>query len=74
MVLTGQTIDISLLFHFIFWEPVYYATGNHLSYEGKLGFPSEEDEGEGYFMGFGEDVDDELTFKVLTNDTNKVIY
>ena len=37
-------------------------------------FPSESTEKLGYFVGIAENVGHALTFKVLTNDTNKVIY
>jgi hypothetical protein len=72
--LTGVTTDISALLYFTFWEPVYYATGDSMKYEGKPGFPSETSEARGRFVGFGESVGDVLTYKVLTDDTHKIIF
>ena len=40
-VLTGQTQDISILLTFHFWEPVYYATADALSYNTSVSFPLE---------------------------------
>ena len=73
-MLTGVRPDISPLLRFRFYEPVYFATAEVLSYSGSPGFPSESKEGKGRFVGFGESVGDVLTFKVLTDDTNKIIY
>jgi hypothetical protein len=72
--LTGVTTDISALLYFTFWEPVYYATGDSMKYEGKPGFPSETSEARGRFVGFGESVGDILTYKVLSDDTNKILF
>ena len=73
-ILTGVTTDISALLYFQFWEPVYFAKSSVLKYEGKPGFPSETGESRGHFVGFGESVGDVLTYKILTDDTNKIIY
>ncbi len=72
--LTGQTQDISILLPFSFWEPVYYATADKLSYNTNVSFPSESSEAKGNFVGFGDSVGDALTFKVLTNDTQRVLF
>jgi hypothetical protein len=72
--LTGQTQDISILLTFHFWEPVYYATADLLSYNSKVSFPSQTSEAKARFVGFGESVGDALTFKVFTDNTNKIIY
>ena len=37
-------------------------------------FPSDTAERLGRFVGFGESVGDALTFKILTDDTQKIIY
>ena len=71
---TGQTTDTSILFQFQFWEPVYYATDKKLSYSSKPGFPSDPGEKSGRFVGFAETVGDVFTYKILTDDTHKVIY
>ena len=72
--LTGQTPDISNMFQFMFYEKVYYTTADRLSYSSSPGFPSDTDELPGYFVGFSEHVGDVMTFKILTQDTNKVIH
>ena len=73
-VLTGNTPDISQLLQFQFYEPVYYATAAALLYADKPKFPSETCEGSGRIVGFGENVGDAFTYKILTDDTNVVIY
>ena len=70
----GVTTDISALLNFHFWEPVYYATADVLKYDSKPGFPSETDEAKGRFVGFSESVGDVLTYKILTDDTQKIIH
>jgi len=62
-VLISVTTDISALLYFHFWEPVYFAMGDSLKYEEKPGFPSETSEAKGYFVGFGESVEDIRTTK-----------
>jgi len=57
-----------------FSEPIYFPTGDALSYAQKPGFPSETAEQKGRFVGFGESVGDALTFKILTGDTQKILY
>jgi len=73
-VLTGLTTDVSILLMFSFWEPIYFPTGNALLYAHKPGFPSETAEQKGRFVGFGESVGDALTFKIITDDTQKILY
>ena len=70
--LTGSTPDISIIACFHWWEPVYYAVDDD-DPEGPS-FPSRSKEKLGRFVGFSESVGGPLTFKVLTDDTNKVIY
>jgi hypothetical protein len=66
-VLTGSTNDISPLLQFQWYEPVYYMIDdNH--------FPSDSRERRGYFVGIAEHVGHAMTFKVLTDDTNKIIF
>ena len=64
--LYGITVDISPLCQFHFWEEVFYAVDNK--------FPSESPEKLGRMVGISENVGDILTFLILTNDTNKLIY
>jgi len=63
----GSTNDISMLLYFHFWEPIYFQTGE------KPTFPSESHESRGQFVGFAEHVGHAMTFKVLTNETQKVL-
>ena len=65
-VLTGEMPDISPI-QFFFWEPVYY-------HDPTAPFPSESTEKKGRFVGVAENVGDSLTFKILTDDTNQIIY
>lgn len=66
--MTGQTKDISVLLSaFKYWEPVYYTMEDSK-------FPSDSTEKRGRFVGFAENVGHALTYKVLTDDTKKVIY
>ena len=39
-----------------------------------IAFPSETIEGHGHFVGISEHVGNVMTFKILTSDTNKIIY
>ena len=71
---TGQTTDTSILFQFQFWERVYYATDKKPSYSSKPSFPSNPGEKSGRFVGFAETIGDVFTYKILADDTKKVIY
>jgi len=73
-LLTGLTTDISIILMFRFWEPLYFPTGDALSYAHKPGFPSDTAERLGRFVDFGESVGDALTLKILTDDTRKILY
>jgi len=64
---TGSTNDISPLLCFYFWEPVYYKLDDS-------DFPSDSREKRGHFVGISESVGHAMTFKVLTDDTLKVIH
>jgi hypothetical protein len=59
---------------FSFWKPIYFPIGDVLSYAHKPGFPSDTAERMGRFVGFGESVGCALTFKILTDDTEKILY
>jgi hypothetical protein len=65
--LNGQTPDISALITYHFWEPVYYMIED-------ASFPSEPTERTGHFVGISEHVGNAMTYKILTNDTNKIIH
>jgi hypothetical protein len=63
----GSTNDISPLLCFHFWEPVYYKLDDS-------DFPSDSREKHGHFVGISESVGHAMTFKILTDDTLKVIH
>ena len=65
--LDGSTPDISPLLRFSFWDPVYYKLDDS-------DFPSESTEGRGRWVGVAEHVGHAMTYKILTDDTKKVIY
>ena len=67
-IITRDTPDISAIMQYQFWEPVYYQAS-----ESDISFPSNSPEKLGQFVGFAESVGHALTFKVLTDDTQKVI-
>jgi hypothetical protein len=64
---TGSTDDISPLLCFHFWEPVYYKLDDS-------DFPSDSREKRGHFLSISESVGHAMTFKILTDDTLKVIH
>ena len=68
--LEGTTPDISFLLHFSFYEPVYYRID---SSEPDLNFPSSSNEKRGYWVGFADNQGDSLTWRILTEDTQKII-
>jgi hypothetical protein len=63
---TGSTNDISPHLCFHFWEPVYYKLDDS-------DFPSDSREKHRYFVGISESVGHATTFKILTDNTLKVI-
>ena len=68
--LEGTTADISFMLHFSFYEPVYYRID---SSEPDLNFPSSSNEKKGYWVGFADNQGDRLTWRILTEDTQKII-
>ena len=71
-VLHGQTVDISILLCFMFWDVVYVPRYKSTDYNGQIGH-NKSSEIRGRFVGFSWDVGNAMTFKVLTDDTRKVI-
>lgn len=67
--LTGQTVDISPLMQFTFWEPVYYAT-----HDTTKTFPSHCNEARGHFVGISEHCGDILTYLIYNPDTNRLLH
>ena len=70
LALEGTTPDISFMLHFSFYEPVYYRID---SSELDLNFPSSSNENKGYWVGFADNQGDRLTWRILTEDTQKII-
>ena len=68
--LGGTTPDISFMLHFSFYEPVYYRID---SSEPDLHFPSSSNDKKGYWVGFANNQGDRLTWRILTEDTQKII-
>ena len=66
-VLTGETQDISILLCFMFWDVVYVPTYENTQMGEK------ENEICGRFVGFAWNVGHALTFRILTDDTQKLI-
>jgi hypothetical protein len=71
-VLTGQTQDISIFLLFLFWDVVYVERYKTHGYPNQVG-SIKSSEIRGRFVGFAWNVGHALTFKILTDDTNKVI-
>ena len=65
--LSGHTVDISPLLRFHFWQRVYFLCEGH-------SFPSESPEGVGHVVGISEHVGPIMMYKILTEDTKKIIY
>ena len=68
--LEGTTPYISFLLHFSFYEPVYYRID---SSEPDVNFASSSNEKKGYWVGFADNQGDSLTWRILTEDTQKII-
>ena len=63
----GSACDISPLLRFSFYQPVCYKQDDS-------NFPSDSTEAYGHFTGIAENAGHDMTFKVLTDDTNKVLH
>ena len=72
-VLTGETIDISILLIFLFWDVVCVKRYKDRHYSGQIGGDA-TNEIRGRFVGFAWNVGHALTFKILCDDTKKVIH
>ena len=59
-------IDISAYLNFYFYQPVLYSIDNK--------WPSESPEKSGRWMGEAHYVGDALTYKIIMDDTKKIIY
>jgi hypothetical protein len=65
--LTQSTNDISPILRFHFNQPIHYKLDDS-------DFPSDTTEKWGCFVGIAKHVGHTMTFKILTNDTQEVIY
>ena len=65
--LTGSTVDTSVFLRFYFWQKVYYKQVD-------CDFPSDTQEGLGHIVGISEHCGHALTYKMLTSDTQVIIY
>ena len=70
--LTGETTDISIILIFLFWDVVYVPRYASKKYHEQIG-SKQSSEIRGRFVGFAWDVGHALTFKILTDDTKKII-
>ena len=68
--LQGTTPDISFMLHSSFYEPVYYRIEFS---EPDFHLPSSSNEKKGYWVGFGDNPGARLTWRILTEDTQKII-
>ena len=68
--LQGTTPDISFMLHSSFYEPVYYRIDPS---EPDFHFPSSSNEKKSYWVGFADNPGDHLTWRILTEDTQKII-
>ena len=66
---TGHAPDISHFLHISFCEPVYYKVDEN---EPDHKFPSQSNEKRGHWVGFAENKGDQLTWKILTDETRQV--
>ena len=68
--LQGTTPDFSFMLHSSFYEPVYYRID---SSEPDFHFPSPSNEKKGYWVGFADNPGARLTWRILNEDTHKII-
>ena len=64
---TGYTAGINPLLSFYFWQPVYYKVDDS-------DLPSHITEKHCYWVGIAEHIEHAITFKVLNNDTQNILF
>ena len=69
--LYGITPDISAIYRFRFYDRVYFARDKS---RGGKAFPSVSNEMAGIFVGFAPNVGHALTYKIVTEQTGKIIF
>ena len=74
-LLHGETPDISMIYRFKFYDRVYYkrTTPWGVGTSDTSDSHSSQDELAGFFVGFSESIGHSMTYKILTDDTSKVI-
>ena len=70
-VLYGSTPDISMIYRFKFYDRIY---GKRDDSRGGVEFPSQSNEFSGRFVGFSENVGHKTTYKVLADESNKILF
>lgn len=65
--LDGITPDISIMLRFYFYEPVFFRIH-------EPSFPSQTREARGHFVGFSETVGHAMTYKILSQDSGKIVH
>ena len=65
-MLYGVSPDISIILLYTFYQPVFYATHNQ-------SYPSVSEERAACWVGFGEDVGNALTHKLLDDHTKNIL-
>ena len=70
-LLKGQTPDISMIYRHCFWDKVYFVNQDSRNHKY---FPSALDERAGGFIGFAESVGHPMTYKILVEDTGRIIF
>ena len=68
--LQGTTPDISFMLHTLFYEPVYYRIEFS---EPDFHLLSSSNEKKGHWVSFADNPGDRLTWRILTEDTQKII-
>ena len=68
--LQGTTPHISFMLHSSFYKSVYYRID---SSEPDFNFPSSSNDNKGYWAGFAANQGDSLTWRTLTEDTQRII-
>jgi hypothetical protein len=65
--MTGSTSDSSIITRFTWYKPILFNAN-------ETAFPSNSREIAGHFVGFSETVGHGMTYKILSNDTNKIFH
>ena len=61
--------DIRHFLHFSFWESVFYKVEEK---EPDHKYPSQSNERSGHWVGFVDNKEDQLTWKIITDETQQI--